>query len=40
MTWDNEKLVSLVNAIDDSELTAYVHCLCVNPAYHGQGIEK
>ena len=30
--WDGKKLVGLVNAIDDSELTAYVHYLCVNPA--------
>ena len=36
--WDGEKLVGLVNAIDDSELTAYVHYLCVNPDYQGQGI--
>lgn len=38
--WDDEKLVGLVNAIDDSELTAYVHYLCVNPQYQGQGIGK
>lgn len=38
--WDDEKLVGLVNAIDDSELTAYVHYLCVNPIYQGQGIGK
>lgn len=38
--WDDEKLVGLVNAIDDSELTAYVHYLCVNPAYQGRGIGK
>lgn len=31
-------MVGLVNAIDDSELTAYVHYLCVNPAYQRQGI--
>lgn len=36
--WDDKKLVGLVNAIDDSELTAYVHYLCVNPAYQGQAI--
>lgn len=38
--WDGERLVGLVNAIDDSELTAYVHYLCVNPEYQGQGIRK
>ena len=36
--WDKEKLVGLVNAIDDGELTAYVHYLCVNPEYQGMGI--
>lgn len=38
--WDDQKLVGLVNAIDDSELTAYVPCLCVNPEYQGQDIGK
>lgn len=38
--WDGEQLIGLVNAIDDSELTAYVHYLCVNPQYQGKGIGK
>lgn len=38
--WDGEQLIGLANAIDDSELTAYVHYLCVKPAYQGQGIGK
>ncbi|MCI8528927.1 MAG: GNAT family N-acetyltransferase [Lachnospiraceae bacterium] len=38
--WDQDKLVGLANAIDDSELTAYVHYICVNPTYQGQGIGK
>lgn len=38
--WDSEKLIGLVNAIDDGELTAYVHYLCVNPQYQGKGIGK
>lgn len=38
--WDNEKLVGIVNALDDSELTVYVHYLCVNPMYQGNGIGK
>lgn len=38
--WDNDTLVGLINAIDDGELTAYVHYLCVNPEYQGQGIGK
>lgn len=38
--WIDGQLAGLVNAIDDSELTAYIHYLCVNPAYQGQGIGK
>lgn len=36
--WVSDKLAGLINAIDDGELTAYVHCLCVNPKYQGLGI--
>ena len=36
--WDDSKLVGLINVIDDGELTAYVHYLCVNPEYQGLGI--
>ncbi len=36
--WDGENLAGLINAIDDGELTAYVHYLCVNPKYQGMGI--
>lgn len=35
---DNNKLVGLVRALDDSEMTAYIHYVLVNPQYHGQGI--
>lgn len=38
--WDGGKLVGLINAIDDGELTAYVHYLCVNPAYQGHGVGR
>ena len=38
--WDNDKLVGLINAIDDGELTAYIHYLLVNPEYQGQGIAS
>lgn len=38
--WCDGQLVGLINAIDDSELTAYVHYLCVNPEYQGKGIGK
>ena len=32
--------MGLINAIDDSELTAYVHYLCVDPQFQGKGIGK
>lgn len=36
--WDGNKLIGLINTIDDGELTVYVHYLCVNPEYQGLGI--
>lgn len=36
--WDGERLVGLINALDDGELTAYVHYLLVDPEYHGRKI--
>lgn len=30
--------MELIEAIDDSELTVYIHYLCVNPEYQGFGI--
>ena len=38
--WDNGRLIGLINAIDDGELTAYVHYRLVNPDYKGKGIGK
>lgn len=38
--WDGENLVGLINAIDDGELTAYVHYLCIKPEYQSCGIGK
>ena len=38
--WISGKLVGLINALDDGELTAYVHYLCVNPEYQGLGIGE
>lgn len=36
--WDGNKLIGLINTIDDGELTVYIHYLCVNPKYQGLGI--
>ena len=36
--WDNERLIGLINTIDDGTLTAYVHYLLVHPDYQGKGI--
>jgi ribosomal protein S18 acetylase RimI-like enzyme len=38
--WDGDKLIGLINALDDGIMTAYFHFLLVNPEYQGQGIEK
>ena len=36
--WDGEKLVGLINVLDDGAMAAYIHCLLVQPEYHGQGV--
>lgn len=38
--WADGELVGLVNALDDGELTAYIHYLLVDPRYQGQGIAS
>jgi len=38
--WDNDKLVGLVNALDDGIMTAYIHFLLVRPDYQGRGVGK
>lgn len=38
--WEGEQLIGLINAIDDGEMTAYVHYLCIRPEYQGKGIGK
>lgn len=38
--WNGDRLIGLINAIDDGELTAYVHYLCVDPEYQGMGIGR
>lgn len=36
--WDGARLVGLLRALDDSEMTAFIHYVLVDPAYQGQGI--
>ena len=38
--WDNDKLVGLLNALDDGIMTAYLHYLLIKPDYQGKGIGK
>lgn len=38
--WHGQKLVGLINVLDDSIMTAYIHYLLINPEYQGQGIGK
>lgn len=38
--WDKDKLIGLINALDDGELTAYVHYLLIRPEYQKRGIGR
>ncbi len=38
--WDGEKLVGLVNVLDDGIMTAYVHYLLITPEYQHTGIGE
>ena len=38
--WNKDRLVGLINALDDGIMTAYVHYLLVHPAHQGKGIGK
>ena len=38
--WDGDRLIGLINVLDDSIMTAYIHYLLVDPEYQGQGIGK
>ena len=38
--WDEDKLVGLVNVLDDGIMTAYVHFLLIMPEYQHIGIGK
>lgn len=38
--WDDNKLIGLVNALDDGIMTAYIHYLLIMPQYQHVGIGK
>ena len=38
--WNHRQLIGLINILDDGVMTAYIHFLLVDPAYHGMGIGK
>lgn len=38
--WVDGELAGLVRALDDSEMTAFLHYLLVNPKYQGNGIAS
>ena len=38
--WSDEKLIGLINTLDDGIMTAYVHYLLINPEYQGKGVGK
>lgn len=38
--WDGNQLVGLINVLDDTIMTAYIHYLLIRPQYQGFGIGK
>ncbi len=38
--WDEDKLIGLINVLDDNIMTAYIHYLLINPEFQGKGIGK
>ena len=38
--WDSDKLIGLVNVLDDGIMTAYVHYLLIMPEYQRIGIGE
>ena len=38
--WDGDKLVGLINVLDDGIMTAYIHYLLVMPEYQHIGVGK
>jgi ribosomal protein S18 acetylase RimI-like enzyme len=38
--WDGDRLVGLINALDDGIMTVYIHFLLIHPDYQKLGIGK
>lgn len=38
--WDGNTLIGLANALDDGEMTAYIHYALVRPEYQGKGVGR
>jgi len=38
--WIGERLIGLINALDDSSMTVYIHFLLVHPDYQSKGVGK
>lgn len=38
--WHEDRLVGLINVLDDNIMTAYIHYLLINPEFQGKGIGK
>jgi len=38
--WDGDRLIGLVNALDDGVMTSYIHFLLVNPLYQSCGVGR
>jgi ribosomal protein S18 acetylase RimI-like enzyme len=38
--WDGQKLIGLINVLDDGIMTAYIHYLLIMPEYQHIGIGK
>lgn len=38
--WEGDKLIGLINALDDGIMTAYIHYLLIHPDYQHLGIGK
>ena len=38
--WEEDKLIGLINVLDDNIMTAYIHYLLIKPEFQGKGIGK